>query len=287
MTDSTLSPLDGAAIEAEAALLDGALREARAVGPSTERLPGLGIDGAYAVQRALVARRVARGARPVGRKVGLTAQAMRDLLGVDQPDHGIVLDEMLVPAGGEVEMATLIEPKVEAEIAFYLARPLAGPEVSAADVLAATDRVGAALEIVDSRVAEWRIGIADTVADNASSGLVVLGEPVPLGDLDLAAEEATVSVESDVAHTGDGNAGPGGAADSSHVVSSTGVGAAVLGHPAEAVAWLARTLAPYGEGIAAGEFVIPGSVAAALPFAAGDTLRARFASLGELSVRVV
>lgn len=277
MTGSTPPPFDAAAIDAEAELLDAALREARAVGPSTERLPGLGLDGAYAVQRALIAKRVARGARPVGRKVGLTAQAMRDLLGVDQPDHGIVLDQMLVPDGGEIEMATLIEPKVEAEIAFYLGRPLAGPGVSAAEVLAATDRVGAALEIVDSRVAEWRIGIADTVADNASSGLVVLGEPVPLGDLDLAAEEATVSVE----------AGGRGASDQGATTSSTGVGAAVLGHPAEAVAWLTRTLAPYGEGIAAGEFVIPGSVAAALPFAPGDTLRARFASLGELSVRVV
>lgn len=202
---------------------------------------------------------------------------MRDLLGVDQPDHGVVLDTMVVAAGEAIEAARLIAPKVEAEIAFYLARPLAGPEVSAADVLTATDRVGAALEIVDSRVADWRIGIADTIADNASSGLVVLGEPVPLGDLDLAAEEAEVAV------------GPTRVAGAGTVgeVSSIGIGAAVLGHPAEAVAWLARTLAPYGEGIAAGEFVIPGSVAAALPFAAGDTLRASFATLGELAVPVV
>lgn len=266
MPPSTPPFLDPAAIAAEAELLDAALLEARSVGPSTERLPGLDLDGAYAVQRALVARRTGRGARPVGRKVGLTAQAMRDLLGVDQPDHGVVLDTMVAAAGEAVERASLIAPKVEAEIAFYLARPLSGPEVSAADVLAATDRVGAALEIVDSRVEDWRIGIADTVADNASSGLVVLGEPVPLGELDLAAEEAEVAVGE---------------------VSSVGFGAAVLGHPAEAVAWLARALAPYGEGIAAGEFVIPGSVAAALPFAAGDTLRARFASLGELAVPVV
>jgi 2-keto-4-pentenoate hydratase len=279
--DSTPPSLGAATIAAEAELLDTALLEARPVGPSIGRIPGLDIDGSYRVQRALIARRVGRGARPVGRKVGLTAQAMRDLLGVDQPDHGVVLDTMVVSDGAAVEAAKLIAPKVEAEIAFYLARPLAGPEVSAADVLAATDRVGAALEIVDSRVADWRIGIADTVADNASSGLVVLGEPVPLGDLDLAAERAEVAVVPTRAR----GAGTAEAADDE--VSSVGVGAAVLGHPAEALAWLARTLAPYGEGIAAGEFVIPGSVAAALPFAAGDTLRARFASLGELAVTVV
>jgi 2-keto-4-pentenoate hydratase len=279
--DSTPPPFGPATITAEAELLDAALREARPVGPSTERIPGLDIDGAYRVQRALIARRVGRGARPVGRKVGLTAQAMRDLLGVDQPDHGVVLDTMVLAAGEAVDAAKLIAPKVEAEIAFYLARPLAGPEVSAADVLAATDRVGAALEIVDSRVEDWRIGIADTVADNASSGLVVLGGPVPLGDLDLAAEQAEVAVGPTRAP------GASAAEIAADEVSSVGVGAAVLGHPAEAVAWLARTLAPYGEGIAAGEFVIPGSVAAALPFAAGDTLRARFASLGELAVSVV
>jgi 2-keto-4-pentenoate hydratase len=265
------SPLDEPTVAAEAELLDNALREARPVAPPIERIPGLDLDDAYRVQRALIARRIERGARPVGRKVGLTAKAMQDLLGVDQPDHGVVFDSMMVASGGTIRAADLIAPKVEAEIAFYIEWPLAGPEVSAADVLAATDRVAPALEIVDSRVADWRIGIADTVADNASSGLVVLGPAVAIDAVDLVTEEATVSVRTTPA------------ADSA---SSTGRGAAVLGHPAEAVAWLARTLAPYGEGIAAGEFVIPGSMAKALPFGAGDVLEASFATLGEVRVTV-
>jgi 2-keto-4-pentenoate hydratase len=154
---------------------------------------------------------------------------------------------------------------VEAEIAFHLDAPLSGPDVTVDDVLAATGHVSAALEIIDSRVADWKITIADTIADNASSGLVLLGEPVPVADVDLQAETATVTV---------GEA------------TVTGAGAAVLGHPAEAVAWLVRTLAPRSEGLEAGEFVIPGAVAAALPFTRGDVLRATYTTLGELEVTV-
>jgi 2-keto-4-pentenoate hydratase len=249
----------------EAALLHRALRDAQPIAAPTARDPQLTIDGAYAIQGALVALLEGEGARRVGRKVGLTSAAMQTMLGVDQPDYGVVLDTMLLRAGEPLDASQLIAPRVEAEIAFYLDAPLQGPDVTVDDVLAATSHVSAALEIIDSRVADWKITIADTIADNASSALVLLGERVPIDAVDLQAEAAAVVV-------GDANV--------------SGTGAAILGHPAEAVAWLARTLAPHDVGLNAGEFVIPGAVAAALPFASGDVIRAIYMTLGELEVPV-
>jgi 2-keto-4-pentenoate hydratase len=252
-----------AAAVASARALAEAQRTGVPIGPLSARHPGLTIDDAYDIQRAGIAMRLDAGARAVGRKVGLTSAAMQGMLGVDQPDHGVVLDSMLVAPGGGLETATLIAPRVEAEIGFVLGEPLRGADVTLGDVVRATSHVCAALEIIDSRIADWKITIVDTIADNASSALVVLGEPVSLDEVDLLSEQATVTV-------GD--------------ASASGAGRAVLGHPAEAVAWLVRTLALHGEGIAAGEFVIPGAVAAALPFAAGDVIRASFATLGDLEV---
>jgi 2-keto-4-pentenoate hydratase len=249
----------------EATVLLRAAETRQPVAPSSERWPGLTIDDGYRIQRALIDRRIAAGARIVGRKVGLTSAAMQEMLGVDQPDYGVLLDDMVRSHPAEVVRDELVAPRVEAEIAFEIEAPLFGPEVSLEDVLAATARVRPALEIIDSRVADWRIAIADTIADNASSAQVVLGAAVPATGLDLAAEVATVTI-------GDR--------------SVSGPGSAVLGHPANAVAWLARTLAVHGEGLRPGDIVLPGAVAAALPFERGDVIHARFSTLGDLEVPV-
>jgi 2-keto-4-pentenoate hydratase len=232
--------------------------------PVRDAVHGLTLDDAYEIQRHLIDLRLAAGARRVGRKVGLTSKAMQEMLGVDQPDFGVLLDTMVVPAASGFEAASLIAPRAEPEIGFVLSAPLEGNAVDANDVLDATASVCAAIEIIDSRIAEWRIGIEDTVADNASSALVVLGEMHPLNGIDLAAERVTISVGA---------------------TSERGDGAAVLGHPAEAVAWLARTLWHHGECLEAGDVVLPGAMTRALPFAAGDMIQASFTTLGELSVR--
>ncbi len=257
------------AVAAEARLLWEAERTRVAVAPVVERHPGATIADAYAIQLAGRALRLAEpGATLVGRKVGLTSDVMQRMLGVDQPDFGYLTATMVSADGATLAPADFLAPRVEAEIAFKLKAPLAGASLTIDDVLAATEAVAPALEVIDSRIADWKIGIADTVADNASSGHVVLGawQPLPAG-LDLAAVAVSLSVTPD----GDAN---------------SGTGAAVLGHPAAPIVWLARALHQYGggEGIAAGEIVIPGAVSRALPVAPGQTARASFAGLGDVSV---
>ncbi|MDW5597328.1 fumarylacetoacetate hydrolase family protein [Conexibacter stalactiti] len=258
--------LDDQAVAAEAALLLEAERTRVAIEPITGRHPAVTIADAYAIQLAGRELRLARpGAALVGRKVGLTSAVMQQMMGVDQPDFGYLTAAMISADGATLDPAAFLAPRVEAEIAFRLKAPLAGAELTIADVLAATEAVAPALEVIDSRVADWRIKIADTIADNASSGHVVLGAWQPVGVLDLAAVEVSLEVA------------PEGEANS-------GTGAAVLGHPAAPIVWLARALHDYGgEGIAAGEIVIPGAVSRALPVAPGQRATARFAGLGEVS----
>jgi 2-oxopent-4-enoate hydratase len=251
--------------EATASALAEAARLRRPIAPLTRQDGGLTAEDAYAIQRAGAQLRTAAGARIVGHKVGLTSEAMQRMLGVDQPDYGVLLDDMIVQAEDGLDSQALIAPRVEAEIAFVLGRRLAGPDVTAATVLDATEAVRPALEVIDSRIADWQIAFEDTVADNASSALVVLGAPVALGETDLAAEGATLRV-------GDQE--------------SAGRGEAVLGHPAEAIAWLVRTLSRYGESLEAGEVVLPGAMAAALPIAQGDRIDATWTTIGKLEVAV-
>jgi 2-keto-4-pentenoate hydratase len=190
---------------------------------------------------------------------------MQEMLGVSQPDFGVLLDTMVVEPSPGVEAHGLIAPRVEPEIAFELSQPLEG-DVGIDEVLAKTARLRPALEVIDSRVEGWRISIVDTVADNASSALVVLGEQSLAPDeIDLVAETASLTVGTETVE---------------------GVGAAVLGHPAAAVAWLAATLAEHGERLEAGEIVLPGAMTRALPFAPGDTVRCVFGSLGSLEVAI-
>jgi 2-keto-4-pentenoate hydratase len=236
-------------------------------GPLTARYPGLGVADAYAIQQVNLSRQLRAGRTLVGHKVGLTSQPMQALLGVDEPDFGYILDDMVLGRGEAAPAARFCAPRVEPEVAFLLHRPLCGPGVTDDDVRAATEAVAVALEIVDSRIADWALTLADTVADNASSGAVVLGDWVPYGNdqgLDLASAQASLSLN-------------GTEIDS-------GAGWAVMGDPAVAVAWLANALAPFGTELLPGEFVMSGSFTTAAFVHPGDHAAATISGLGAVAL---
>jgi 2-keto-4-pentenoate hydratase len=260
----SVRPLDAATIAHEAGALLQAQRQATPISPLTERHPGVTDACAYAIQRKLIGLRVAGGARVIGRKIGLTTTAMQEILGVDRPDHGVLLDEMRLEATAGIDSRTLIAPRAECEIAFQFGRDLEGPDVDVEEVLAATECFRPALEIIDCRIADWRIRYEDTVADNAASALVILGAATR-AEVDLVRERATIAAGD---RTADGD------------------GSAVLGNPARAVTWLLAELAKHGEGLRKGDVVIPGALAPALPIHAGDTVVATYSTLGELRVQV-
>jgi len=230
------------------------------VDPPTARHPDMTVEDAYAVQRAQATVWQQAGRRVVGFKVGLTSAAMRRALGVDEPDFGHLLDSMLVQDHAVMPFQGLLQPRAEPEIAFVLSEPLAGPGVTAAEVRAATLAVAPALEIIDSRITGWHITLADTVADNGSSGLFVLGPQRPLTGLDLPSLRCELLLDGTVV--------------------DSGTGAAVLGDPAEAVAWLANELGRRGTTLSAGQMILSGSCTAAYPIAAGQRIEARFDTLG-------
>jgi len=239
---------------------------ARPVQPLTDRHPELGIEDAYAIQTLNADRRLAGGARIIGRKIGLTSQPMQELLGVDEPDYGVLMDDMVVEDGDEIPLSRLVQPRVEAELAFVMERELAGPGVTTANALAAIAGVLPAIEVVDSRVADWRIKLVDTVADNASSGLMVLGGRLrPVGELDLRLLGVVVTRHGELL--------------------DTGAGAAALGNPARCVAWLANKLATFGASLRPGDVVLPGAVHRMVPVRPGDVFRAEFAHLGAVTAR--
>jgi 2-keto-4-pentenoate hydratase len=238
--------------------------------PLSERYPDLDPASAYAVQEEYAGLRVGAGARLVGRKIGCTSAAIQQLFGIDTPDYGQLFDDMVVPDGGEVDTGTLIAPMVEPELTFLLGADLKGPGVTAADVLAATVSVAPSLEVIDSRIVDWRIAFVDTVADNGSSARCVFGPAVPLDDVvargvDLAAERVRLCRDGEELFTG--------------------VGADVLGHPCESVAWLANALAGYDRWLRAGDKVMSGSMTSAAPARSGETYQAVFDSFGTVSCR--
>jgi 2-keto-4-pentenoate hydratase len=236
------------------------------VEPLTERHQGLLMEDAYAIQTINIDRRLAQGARVIGRKVGLTSRPMQELLGVDEPDYGVLLDDMVVEDADEIDLRRLVQPRVEAEMAFVMDRDLTGPGVTTANALAAIAGALPAVEIVDSRIADWRIKLVDTVADNASSGLLVLGGSLRrVVDLDLRLVGVVVSRGGELL--------------------DTGAGAAALGNPARCVAWLANKLATFGASLEAGDVVLPGAVHRMVPVSPGDVFRADFAHLGAVTVR--
>lgn len=243
-----------------------ATRTGKPIPPLSERHPGLSVADAYAVQHKLVAGWLEQGARLVGYKVGLTSAAMREQLGVDQPDSGVVLDRMVLCDGAALDIGPLIAPRVEAEIAFVLGAELSGP-VTRYQAAAAVESVAIAIEVIDSRIDGWRIRIVDTVADNASSAYAAVGWPVPLRDAGALPTLGTV-LRRDAE------------------IVTTGAGAAVLGDPFVALVWLADTLGGQGRRLAAGQIVLSGAVHAAVPVAAGDVVTAEAAGLGSVSIRL-
>ena len=244
------------------------LRAARASGtpcaPVRDLLDDVG--SAYAVQSAWVAERLGAGAMVTGRKIGLTSPVVQAQLGVDSPDFGVLLDEMAVPAGGAADTTRLLQPRIEAEVAFVLGADLDLAAPTGADVAAATDSVTAALEIVDSRIAGWDISLLDTVADNASAGMYVLGPaPRPLGPgLDLAGCAMTMRRNGTAV--------------------STGLGSACLGSPVRAVAWLAATAYALGAPLRAGDVVLSGALGPMAAVHPGDQFEAEIDVLGTVSV---
>lgn len=243
-----------------------ALRACRVVEPLTSRHADISIDDAYRIQQRLIARRIDAGERIIGKKIGVTSAAVMNMLGVYQPDFGMLTDGMVYNEGEAIPAHTLIQPKAEGEIAFVLKKDLIGPGVTGADVLAATEGVMACFEIVDSRIQDWKIKIQDTVADNASCGVFVLGDKLvdPRGvDLNTC----------------------GMVLEKNGEIVATGAGAAALGAPVNAVAWLANTLGRLGIPLKAGEVILSGSLAIMVPVKAGDSLRVTIGGIGGCSVR--
>ncbi len=246
--------------------LHGALEGRRTVAPLSGRGHDLTIEDAYRIQQRMLAHRLTAGERVIGKKVGATSKAVQTLLDVHQPDFGLLLSGMLYNSGETVPMARLIQPRAEGEIAFLLGRDLVGKSITIADVLAATDWVLPCFEIVDSRIENWKIGIIDTVADNASCGVIALG----------AAARRPREVDLELC---------GMVIEKNGEVAATGAGAAALGHPATAVAWLANTLGRLGIPLKAGELILSGSLATLVPVAAGDHLTMTIGGLGGCSIR--
>lgn len=236
------------------------------VQPLTDKVPDLNLIEAYHVQLETIHRKVNSGQRIVGKKIGLTSKAMQELLGVGEPDYGHLLDNMVVGNGDEISFERVLQPKVEGEIAFVLKKDLKGPDVTTNNVLWATDYVVPALEIVDSRVADWKIKLPDTVADNASSGLYVLGENF------VAVDQVNLpQIKMELYKNGE--------------VMNTGVGSAALGDPAYCVAWLANKLSEFDITLKAGEVILSGALSGAINAQPGDEFRAYFDQLGEVNVK--
>jgi 2-keto-4-pentenoate hydratase len=244
----------------------GRRRNGKAIAPLRETFPAFGPQEAYAVQEMNTQRKLQDGGRLIGRKIGLTAKAVQKQLGVDQPDYGMLFADMAIADGEPVAWSRLMQPKVEAEVALVMAHDLPEPGISMAQMLRGVAFALPAIEIVGSRIAEWNIRFVDTVADNASSGLFVLGNtPVPLDGLDLRLAGMVMERKGEQV--------------------SLGAGAACLGHPLNAALWLANKMAALGRGLKAGDVVLTGALGPMVPVNPGDVFEARIQGLG--SVRAV
>lgn len=248
-----------------AKLLEEAEKTGVGILPLTSQDKELTVKEAYQIQLKNIEKKLAQGQKIVGKKIGLTSLAMQKLLGVGEPDYGHLLDSMVIENGGTVPLNKVLQPKVEAEIAFILKQELKGPNITTLDVLLATDYIVPALEIVDSRVQDWKIKLPDTIADNASSGYYVLGgEPTKVEDVNLELLGMVLEKNGEIVNTG--------------------VGAAALGNPATCVAWLANRLADFDITLKAGEVILSGALSAAVVAQAGETFTARFAHIGSVKV---
>ena len=236
--------------------------------PISTTYPAADIADARAIARRVTELKLAAGRKVKGKKIGFTSKAMRDLVDAKEPDYGNIFDNWFVDNGTTIERSRLNSPQVEIELAFVLANDLAGPDVNAADVIQATDFVIPSFEIIDSRYGDrGTFALIDSVADSASCGLVILGgRPARLTDVDICRVGATLSKNG--------------------VIEVTGTAAAVMGNPLHAVAWLARKLHQFDDGLRGGETILSGSFVKMIPFDRGDTLHADFGDLGTLSFGV-
>jgi 2-keto-4-pentenoate hydratase len=252
-------------IEALAGALFAAERDRRPVAPLTADHPEMTLADAYGVQMANVRARIAGGARVVGKKVGLTSTAMQRNIGVDEPDYGHLFSDMIRREGEPISVSSLIQPKIEAELAFVMAGSVRGPGVTLAEVLHNTAAVMPAFELIDSRIQNWEIKIQDTVADNGSSAGLLLGSRfTPVAGIDLRCVGLVL--------------------EKNGKLLATAAGAEILGHPGQSVVWLANALGANGVGLEKGEIVLSGSFTKAFPVAAGETFTATFGGLGSVSI---
>jgi len=235
------------------------------VAPLTEREADITIEDAYQIQQQMVNRRLDAGETIVGKKIGVTSKAVQNLIGVDQPDFGQLTSGMFFYEGEDISLGNLIQPKAEAEVAFILKKDLIGPGITAIDVIAATDYVVPCFEIVDSRITDWKIKIQDTVADNASCGVFILGKTkIKLTDIDLNLAGMLLERDGELVETS--------------------VGAAVQGGPVNAVVWLANTLGKLGLPFRAGEVILSGSQSSLVPAIVGESLRCTVGGLGSCEI---
>ncbi len=231
----------------------------------TERYPDVSYEDAYAIQLKTFDTLVRGGAIIVGKKIGLTSKAMQDQMNIREPDYGMIVDRMVAREGSPIPMSSLILPKIEPELAFLLKEDLKGPGINVANVIEATEGVLPAFEVIDSRYKDWKITVKDSISDNASAALMILGGKLtPIEDIDLRHVGLVLEKNGSLV--------------------STAAGAAVLGNPAESVAWLANKLTEYGISLKKGEFVMSGSFVQAVTVEAGSSLRATFDRIGSVSV---
>lgn len=235
------------------------------IAPFTSSKDSISVQEAYQIQLYQINKKVENGAKIKGKKIGLTSKVMQDLFNVQTPDYGHLLDNMIYEDGSTVSIDRFIQPKVEFEIAFVLKEGLKGPNVTAKDVIAATDYVVPAIEIIDSRIEDWKFKFEDTVADNGSSAGAVIGKmKTSVEGIDLAAI--------------------GMKAYKNGVYLDGAKGEAVMGNPATAVAWLANEVAEYGISLHAGEVILAGALTKAVPFEVGDYFKVDFDELGSVSI---
>ncbi len=252
--------------QAIAEKLLAAERQCIPIDPLTNVYPTMTVEDAYRIQLAIVEKKKTDKNRIIGKKIGLTSKAMQRLLGVNEPDYGHLLANMLLLEGEPCIRKKLIWPRVEGELAFILKEKLQGPGVTSSDVLRATEGIMPAFEIVDSRIRDWKIKLPDTVADNGSSALLVLGSRMmSVKDLDLRLIGMVLEKNGEVV--------------------STGAGAAVWGNPAASVAWLANKLSDFGIALEAGEIILSGALTAAEDANEGDVFSVSFDRLGTLSLK--
>ncbi|MBN8508618.1 MAG: 2-oxo-hepta-3-ene-1,7-dioic acid hydratase [Burkholderiales bacterium] len=266
--------LDSQTIAALARELYDARRSRTPLRHFSQRHPGMTIDDGYAIQRAWVALEVADGRRIRGRKIGLTSRAMQQASQITEPDFAPLMDDMFFDNGSDLPVGRFIAPRVEVELAFVLGRPLQGPGVTLFDVLAATDWVSPAIEIIDARIEQFDRDtkaprkVFDTISDfAANAGIVLGGRPVKPDAVDLRWVGAMLFRNG--------------------VIEETGLAAAVLNHPGNGVAWLANKIAPYGEQLNAGDVILGGSFTRPTTATVGDTFQADYGPLGAISFRFV